>query len=144
MSETTTITPAERDRYLNGQCAVLASAIHEITGWQVVVNTDDDGNTGHAMVRRPDGKLIDITCEPWTDEALIAEWTSSVVMDVDWTDLRDWGWETITIHYGEPVDYPFRSTSDAINVALRVLAEAGEGWDGTIDNSDIRDWLAEQ
>ena len=111
----TTITEQEQHYYLNGGCAVLATAINNATGWQIIVNTDDDGNSGHAMIRRPDGMLIDITCEPFTDAELIDAWPSSTVMDVTDSDLADWGW-----------DIGAWADTDAVaDVARRVIALAG-------------------
>lgn len=89
----TEITEQERDQYLNGECSVLAIAISELTGWQIVLNTSDDGGTGHALVRRSDGTLIDITCEPTTAAELIAAWPESTIITADRYDLSEWGWE---------------------------------------------------
>jgi len=45
----------DRGRYLLGDCGVMARAIHEITGWPVVLMTEPC----HALVRMPDGRLLD-------------------------------------------------------------------------------------
>ncbi len=58
-------TDAERMAYLYGDCALLALAAGELTGWpvlQIVVAEDDDPGEllmRHALVRMPDGRLLD-------------------------------------------------------------------------------------
>src|SRR5512132_4409621 len=63
--------------FTRGQCHSLAFALHELTGWPVVLLCyDEDLNVldaavgdpyswGHAVVRRPDGLLVDIN-GAWT------------------------------------------------------------------------------
>jgi hypothetical protein len=49
---------AKQDRYINGDCYLLAQAVATITGWRPVT-VDMTGNNGHAMVELPDGRLLD-------------------------------------------------------------------------------------
>lgn len=48
------------NRYMNGDCYLLALAIAEQTGWDVVLVTDDRTESGHAMCRLPNGRLADV------------------------------------------------------------------------------------
>ena len=48
----------KRDRYLYGDCALLALAVSARTGWPAV-SADLDGNNGHVMAQLPDGRLLD-------------------------------------------------------------------------------------
>lgn len=46
-------------RYTEGDCHLLAQAIHDLTGWQIAGVLDDD-YCGHVFVLMPDGKCLDI------------------------------------------------------------------------------------
>jgi hypothetical protein len=53
------------DVYAGGRCYELALALHETTGWPIVLLTDVavddwDGPSYHVAVRMPDGALLDI------------------------------------------------------------------------------------
>lgn len=69
------LTPGVLDGYAQrsfkfGACGALAIAIHDVTGWPIMAITDhhnvfEDGRAGggsalHWVVRRPDGKLVDV------------------------------------------------------------------------------------
>lgn len=47
--------------FIYGQCHGLSLAIQSRTGWPLVAMVDDNGTCGHFCVRRPDGKIIDVT-----------------------------------------------------------------------------------
>lgn len=50
--------------YTHGQCAALARALHDATGWPLMlaVWTSDKGEDAiHFYVERPDGRVVDIT-----------------------------------------------------------------------------------
>lgn len=50
------------ERYLYGDCVLLALAVHARTGWEVVRIVDgdpDDPDVDHVLVRMPDGRLLD-------------------------------------------------------------------------------------
>jgi hypothetical protein len=49
---------AKRHRYLYGDCALLALAVNELTGWPVV-SVNMTGNNGHVVVSTPGGRLLD-------------------------------------------------------------------------------------
>jgi hypothetical protein len=54
-------TPAAlRVRYKYGQCHALAQAIHDATGWPMEVWRMEQGGNEHAVVRMPDGRLLDV------------------------------------------------------------------------------------
>jgi len=61
MSETG-LSEEKCERYLYGDCALLAAAVHAKTGWEVVLIEDgpqDDPDVCHVLVRMPDGRLLD-------------------------------------------------------------------------------------
>jgi len=53
----------KQERYLYGGCYLLALAIHARTGWEIVSAWVESARTSfgedHAMVRLPDGRLLD-------------------------------------------------------------------------------------
>ncbi len=59
------VTDSEEDDFTNGDCGILARAIHRKTGWpMVIVSRDSSGpldeiDWDHMSVRAPDGRLID-------------------------------------------------------------------------------------
>src|SRR6185437_5373693 len=72
---------ATRERYLYQDCALLALAISDLTGWPCVLiseGPDDDPDVRHVLVRMPDGRLLDVDGphgdyrdeEPW----VAADW----------------------------------------------------------------------
>ena len=99
------ITEDDDDMFANGYCHVLAKALHERTGWPMVVVSDGpDGVVGwvHAGVRRPDGKILDVRGE--TDETWwVSNWgdvidayaddfdefDGDLINGYDWTDDMD-------------------------------------------------------
>ncbi len=52
---------AKLDRYLCGDCVLLALAIHERTGWPAmqIAMADEFGEHGHVLVQMPDGRMLD-------------------------------------------------------------------------------------
>lgn len=53
---------AKRERYLYGDCALLALAIHAKTGWEVVEIKEgppEDPDIRHVLIRMPGGELLD-------------------------------------------------------------------------------------
>lgn len=76
--------PEPVDVFTHGQCHALARALHDLTGWQIVLlcytpfegpSTEYDWD--HAVVRAPDGDLIDIegrgARERWLPRGLTVE-----------------------------------------------------------------------
>lgn len=62
-------TPAAlRVRYKYGQCHALAQAIHDATGWPMVVWSMEEGGNDHAMVKTPDGRYLDVEGVHTADE----------------------------------------------------------------------------
>jgi hypothetical protein len=59
------MTPAKLERYLYGDCILLALWLHRLTGWPLIQWFDRSGDppgewvTRHALVRMPDGALLD-------------------------------------------------------------------------------------
>lgn len=55
----------DHTRYTNGECGLLARAMHEQTGWPIVglgpVSGDESITVQHVAVRTPDGRLLDVT-----------------------------------------------------------------------------------
>jgi len=79
---------ATRERYLYQDCALLALAISDLTGWPCVLiseGPDDDPDVRHVLVRMPDGRLLDVDGphgdyrdeEPW----VAADWG---LAEADW------------------------------------------------------------
>lgn len=54
------ITPAAVEAFTRAACAGLAVAVHDATGWPIIEVGHCDGLPLHFMVRRPDGRLVDI------------------------------------------------------------------------------------
>lgn len=63
------LNPVAENAFLYGGCAALAIAIHDETGWPICMVTDShnvlDGEAGggsalHWVVRRPDGRYLDV------------------------------------------------------------------------------------
>lgn len=64
--ESFTLTPGLIDgmavgAFAQGQCHALALALHERTGWPVIVLEDDEADAIHFAVQTPDGRALDIT-----------------------------------------------------------------------------------
>lgn len=56
------LSPALEDRFTEGECDLLSDALHEVTGWPVVVVGDGGGGVVgwvHAGVRMPSGNILD-------------------------------------------------------------------------------------
>jgi hypothetical protein len=54
------ITNDDIEVYTEGDCFVLAQAVHEITGWPMCAFSYDNTPDLHAFVMTPDGKYLDI------------------------------------------------------------------------------------
>jgi hypothetical protein len=53
--------PTDHTRFTEGDCHILARAIHDATGWPMATFTArDDRPTDHAFVQMPDGRYLDI------------------------------------------------------------------------------------
>ena len=88
-------TAAQISHYLHGYCPQLAAALWEAVsygqGWSLAIVTDDDGETGHVVVRTPDGAYLDI--RGLVDQAeLLADHPAAVLahIDADWLTARGW------------------------------------------------------
>ncbi len=81
--------PATRDcitRFTQGQCAMLAERVHQITGWKMVVLCQR-GAAIHWLNRRDDGALVDAHgAVPFVLRSIIER--RHVASDPSW---RDWG-----------------------------------------------------
>lgn len=58
----TGLTGKKLERYLYGDCCLLAMAVNELTGWPIVqIDEGDefDPDVRHVLVRMPDGRLLD-------------------------------------------------------------------------------------
>lgn len=55
-----TITPAAVEAFSHAACAGLAVALHDATAWPLIEVGHCDGLPLHFMVRRPDGRLVDV------------------------------------------------------------------------------------
>jgi hypothetical protein len=53
--------PEKTERYLTGECHLLAMSVADLTGWEVVVVRHSGEHGAHAMVRMPNGMLLDAT-----------------------------------------------------------------------------------
>ena len=94
---TSSATAAQISHYLHGSCQHLAAAIWEAIGWQwqqgwsLAIVTDDDGETGHVVIRTPDGAYLDI--RGLIDSAeLLADHPAAELahIDADWLTERGW------------------------------------------------------
>lgn len=89
------ITDRDIYRFTDGDCHVLARAIHRLTGWTMASIYDPymDGPNYHAFVLRPDGKALDV--EGLHDpDALVSYYgdPESYLMPVQWEALLSYGW----------------------------------------------------
>jgi hypothetical protein len=130
-----------KDEYLDDErlfteryCEVLAKALHERTGWPIVVVSDGpDGVVGwlHAAVRRPDGMIVDIegvhTADGWLERW--GEWADAYGADYgdrydpDMVDVHDYPPEP----EGQEPPSP-RVLERAGAAADRFLASGQSGW----------------
>jgi hypothetical protein len=87
---TSEITEAIRRRFLDGDCASMATAISALTGWDLVVFTADGGDTGHVAAVHPDGGYVDVT-------GRFADWPHSAErpISVGYGDLDTMGWRDL-------------------------------------------------
>lgn len=86
-----TATPAQIDRYTNGQCHAFAEALSVATGGQMVLWSEDDGETGHCMVRLADGRYADVTGAHTLADMAAMGWNANEVSDIE--DADSLGWE---------------------------------------------------
>ena len=91
-------TPEQLARYGDGECWKLAQAIHDATGWPMVLWSDDDGVTGHVMVRCPDGWYVDVesvvdaahmASVGWRDEPTVVRSADALQWGVSAGDVDD-------------------------------------------------------
>lgn len=68
------ISAQDIEDFTAGGCSLLAEAIHEITGWELACFWDGFRPCGHAFVRTPDGRYLDITGVHTHREMLDSRW----------------------------------------------------------------------
>lgn len=82
------------ERFTDGDCHILARAIHRHTGWTFCTfTTYADNPDAHAFVQRPDGLYVDV--QGVADEAtLLARWKHTAIRRWDDFDAfaADWPW----------------------------------------------------
>lgn len=111
--------------YLHGSCPQLAGAIAEATGWDLVIVTDDDGESGHVLIALPDGRYLDIRGIHETDGELLSHYGDKAII-LSTTSKRLWadGWD-ITTWRDEDVD-----AASALFTSLGLATPYGEDdWD---------------
>lgn len=93
------IPQATRDaaRFTQGDCHILARALHIRTGWPIGVTVERDGKWhGHAFIVCPDGRALDVNGLSDPDH-LTDEYDGYRWVETDWATLRsvwggaDWG-----------------------------------------------------
>lgn len=89
------ITAAHTHRYTNGDCYNLAQAVADATGWQMVLWSGDDGETGHVQVRTPAGLYLDITGTATGEQMHAQGWTADDITEID--DAYNLGWGPVAI-----------------------------------------------
>lgn len=57
------ITDLDRERFMYGDCHVLAQAIHDITGWPIHTFFEEDYPSIHAFVVTPKNTALDVNGE---------------------------------------------------------------------------------
>ena len=105
------VNEVQRERYLGGDCALLAHAVAARTGWevvQIIEGPDEDPSVRHVLVRLPDGRLLDAAGlhddysgeEPfsaeeweWDDKARAMSQQPDVLADAD-ALLAEIGWSS--------------------------------------------------
>lgn len=70
------------ERFTEGDCHVLARAIHEITGWPMATFASGKYPVTHAFVAMPDGRYLDIEGVS-TREELLAHWKEKEITHWD-------------------------------------------------------------
>lgn len=91
-----------RTRFTEGDCHILARAIHEATGWPIATFSYDGGPDTHAFVQMPDGRYLDIE-GTFTRKQMLDRWTIKprVILHFDsvaalhaadegWTESIEW------------------------------------------------------
>jgi len=79
------VTPGDIRKYKQWACGDLALALHEKTGYPLVVLSYDDGsgsrdNWVHAAVQTPEGKILDVEGLK-TKQETIDEWSAEITKD---------------------------------------------------------------
>lgn len=85
------LTEEDDERFTEGSCGELAKALHERTGWPIVLVADGtDGPAGwvHAAVQSPDGRVLDVM--GWHDPDV---WLGRWMYDVTSRGERTDGWD---------------------------------------------------
>lgn len=82
------------ERFTEGDCHILARAIHRRTGWTFCTFLYDGCPDAHAFVQRPDGLYVDV--EGVVNEtSLLAKWGKHMKVK-RWEDFEafaaDWPW----------------------------------------------------
>lgn len=89
----TRITTRDVERFTEGDCHVLARALHVATGWPIqALDVDGRGCPDmHAFVLRPDGQALDVQgVHPLED--LVTAWHARATVPTTWKRLREeWG-----------------------------------------------------
>ena len=71
---TAEITPQDTEDFTTGACSLLAEAVHDVTGWELACFWDGFRACGHAFVKMPDGRYLDITGVHTHQEMLDSRW----------------------------------------------------------------------
>jgi hypothetical protein len=116
-------TELDEERFTCGDCHYLARALHLLTGWPIVAFQDSWGRPDvHAMVKMPNGKLLDIY-GPQSVRTARRHWChfrrarGRPIKEFSWSIFREEGWNSPS--YGE---YTYRR---AKIIAQRLLREIG-------------------
>jgi hypothetical protein len=113
-------TEYDEEIFTCGDCHYLARAISRITGWPMVAFMDDGRPNIHAMVKMPDGRMLDIY-GPHSTRTARRRWSSwssgCPIREFTWDAFRSLGWSTPI--YG---DYVYKRSQI---IARRLLAEIG-------------------
>lgn len=72
------------ERFTEGDCHILARAIHRATGWTFCTFDWKGLPDEHAFVRRPDGMLVDVE-GVFTEPDYLAKWSHDRIME--WNDF---------------------------------------------------------
>lgn len=112
------ITEAAIEAFTRGACAGLALAVHDVTGWPIIEIGHCDGLPLHFMVRRPDGRLLDVRGSH-TDQDVREEWELEADGTVSLASMpRSEVWDCYLHDCGEPVPMELAATFVAPVLAL--------------------------
>jgi hypothetical protein len=110
------ITSADIERFTEGDCHIMAWAIHKETGWPIYTFWDGDEHWMHAFVKMPNGKIIDVegVTTLRTFKKKWSKYGNDPIKRIEWKDLRE--------SWGGP-SYGNYSYSRAKKIARYLLAE---------------------